>query len=577
MTSCRLSLGLAILAVFLLVNRCVALFSVDHDLYSTPQFVIGNDTLRYLLETQLTSYLQSVKHLTDSEVEIMKFKNETYVCTIPVLKEKELVTEDSQEMAKWDEKVLAQAKDYAIRMLQPMKKQCLYHMKDWWTYSFCYGEDVRQFHLDEAFLASNQLPEPGKGVMSFILGKFARHKNGEVKINAHIRTEGEPNFLAYTLKQGTVCDLTGEDRSIEVHFYCNPDREEDGIMWIKEVKSCEYQIAIQTPRICGNPVFAPPAKVEAHRIDCKRVLKLSDVENWKKAQQLTVDQKKEEEVQAKKKDIKKTGTKASTGGVDKKAPLAGDAGKPLADVLYNDREFENNKPMSQIQLDPRASANKNLDSYLENVDHTLGLLLERVSAMIKSGQFKNANGKVIGVKDEFATVMELLDLDGQSVLHVRIELIEGDLIVEILNDDDEEEDDDFKDVSFDELYEDPYDLNPKGQKQMKSQAPPPPVEKSADSKLAAYGVDDDDDYGDDDDDEDLEEGPLTTTITIISTITPAEPLIETKADVQSADEGGETTSTTPQQQQDQRRPPENTPSLDSTHDQHQQPLHHDEL
>lgn len=576
MTSCRFSLGLAILAVFILVNRCVAFFSVDHDLYSTPQFVIGNDTLRYLLETQLASYLQSVKQLTDLEVEIMKFKNETYVCTIPVLKEKELVTEDSQEMAKWDEKMLARAKDYAIRMLQPMSKQCLSYMKDWWTYSFCYGEDVRQFHLDEAFLASNQLPEPGKGVMSFILGKFARHKNGDLKISAQIHTEGEPNYLAYTLKQGTLCDLTGEDRSIEVHFYCNPDRKQDTIMGIKEVKSCEYQIAIQTPRICGNPVFAPPAKVEAHRIECKRVLKLSDVEGWKQAQQQTAHQKKEEAAQAKKKVFKKTETKPSTGSLDKKEPPAVEAGKPFAGVLYNDREFENNEPMSQIQLDPRASADKHLDSYVENIDHTLGLLLEKVSAMIKSGQFKNANGKVIGVKDQFATVMELLDLDGQSILHVRIELTEGDLIVEILNEEGGDEDDDFENVAFDELYEDPYDPKQKGQKQKQEQAPLPPVEKSADSILEDDDDDDDDGGGDDDDDDDdLEDGPITTTITILSTITPPEPVDTTV--YSTADEGAVTT--TPQQQhqqQQQQRPPENTLALDSSRQQ-QDPLHRDEL
>lgn len=504
-------MSLAVLGVLAATgNFCQARFSVDHDLFSTPEFIVRNDTLRYMPESQVHSYIQSVRHLTDLEVEILKFRNDTYLCTIPILKDQDLVTEDSQELAKWDENQLLEAQEAAIKMLEPMAKKCFYYSKDWWTYSFCFGKDIRQFHLEEAFYLTYQFPEPGTDAMSFILGKFARKPNGDFIYDAEVKTEGDTNYLSYTIGQGTVCDLTKEDRSIEVQFYCSPDILQDTISWIKEVKSCKYQIAVKTAKICGIPVFAPPEKIEPRQIDCQRVLGPSDIRVWENAQKLAVAEKLRE--QAKEAELSKTKTtaakeqiivpttasdqaKLNAGGLaanqvadtttattTNPPPPAAAAAKSLADVIYNDQDFSNFGPMTQIQLDPQDSTGMNLLSYLDDTQHTLKLLIKKVSNMIRQGEFKKANGAPIMAESEFQAVMELLDLDGKRILHVRIELSKGDLAIRILPiedksdyyyDDDSDDDNDDQDEldpenadygksvygDLPDLYEDPYHPN----------------------------------------------------------------------------------------------------------------------
>ena len=45
------------------------------------------------------------------------------------------------ESASTVEKILA--------LLAPLKtKPCLFKTKDWWTYEFCYGRDIKQYHVE---------------------------------------------------------------------------------------------------------------------------------------------------------------------------------------------------------------------------------------------------------------------------------------------------------------------------------------------------------------------------------------------------------------------------------------------
>lgn len=427
--------GLELLVVLVLcVNYCYASFPVTHDLYSTPEFIVRNDSRNYLLENQVHSYIQSVKHLTSLEVEIMKFHNETYACTIPVLNETDLATDELRELAEWNESELLQAEELAVKGLMPLSKQCIYYRKDWWTYSFCYGKDIRQFHMDESFAANNQPPDPGPGIMSFILGKFDHRPNGELKYDVKVKHSGYANYLAYNLGLGTVCDLTGKDRSIEIQFYCFPSQAQDSVMWIKEVSSCKYQIGIRTSKICDVPVFAPLEKVEPHKIECQRILSFSDVESWEKRRKLSMSDK--VETQVKPETINEKPVEKSI----EKPLVVKDPKQQVMEVIYNDNDFSNSEAMLQIRLPTTKFIMKGYTSYLEDLDESQVLLFEKFSELIRGGKLKKANGKHIGVKDQFKTVIQLLDIDGVHTLDVRVELGEGELYIGIIIPDDKDSD-----------------------------------------------------------------------------------------------------------------------------------------
>ncbi|KAF5132610.1 hypothetical protein DV495_001076 [Geotrichum candidum] len=418
-----------------LLPFATASFSYAHDLYSKPEFLVLNDTFNYLLDTQVSSYIDSVKSITDCEIEFMKHNNETYLCTYPPLSNQDLTTEDLQELKTWQMSEILEAKEYAAKALyEGMADECIYYLKDWWTYSFCYGKDIKQFHVDASQLKSGVLPDPKQAVMMFVLGKFDYKPNGALKYDLKLKSEGDVNYLSYKLGLGTVCDLTGKDRSTEVQFYCSPKQELDSVLWIREVNSCEYKMAISTRKICDNPIFAPPEKTSPHKIDCRRILSATELEEF---------EAKKEELKAKKEETQKN-----------EKLIENKQQQDLeSNVLYSDLDFAGGE-WKELRLHPKLTAGKNIQSYRDDTSHTLSLLMEKLTLMIQNGAIKNAKGESITAKDEFSVVVGLIDLNEQDVIPVKIVLTKGELLVGIVDDEDDDSEDIYEmDLSNDELDE----------------------------------------------------------------------------------------------------------------------------
>ena len=76
-----------------------------------------------------------------------------YHCLLPKQEEiKELnakddANENELEGAK-EEVVELTGVSKARKLLEPMSQNCLFKTKDWWTYEFCYGRTVKQFHME---------------------------------------------------------------------------------------------------------------------------------------------------------------------------------------------------------------------------------------------------------------------------------------------------------------------------------------------------------------------------------------------------------------------------------------------
>lgn len=216
--------------------------------------------------------------------EDMILDGQRYLCKIPRVEDEEVDRKSNgTDSARWteDENEIARATDRGLQLLQEMEGTCMYYVSGWWSYSFCYNRQVKQFHA---------LP-PGPGVpsyppvedhrsMSFILGKFpSRHdgdhdgdketatRNGPA---TELQTKGETRYLVQRLGGGTTCDLTGQERKIEVQFHCNP-QSTDRIGWIKELSICSYLMIIYTPRLCNDVAFQQPPPEHVREIECREV------------------------------------------------------------------------------------------------------------------------------------------------------------------------------------------------------------------------------------------------------------------------------------------------------------------
>ena len=177
-----------------------------------------------------------------------------------------------------------------------MQGSCLYYVAGWWTYSFCFNDGVRQFHALPAKVGMPVVPiQEDPAVHAFTLGQMPKASGGDgnqagaakealpssrTDLSSQLQTKGEMKYLVQTLKGGSVCDLTGNERRIEVQFHCNPGSQ-DQISLIKETASCVYLMIVQTPRLCNDVAFLPPQGGKPHQITCQAILQPHEEEEWK--------------------------------------------------------------------------------------------------------------------------------------------------------------------------------------------------------------------------------------------------------------------------------------------------------
>ncbi|MCJ1432670.1 Protein OS-9 [Xylographa pallens] len=232
------------------------------------------------------------------EYEYMVLDSSPYLCSIPQVSHPQQNKTSAASSKADEEKELARATERGWELLKELEGHCMYFVSGWWSYSFCYNTDVKQFH---------QLP-PGRGgvpvfppiedqkVPSYVLGKHQGERTYRTQSErqqigglaaetpmtsdiAQLQTKGDMRYLVQKLSGGTTCDLTGKDRKIEVQFHCHP-QSTDRIGWIKEVSTCSYLMVIYTPRLCNDVAFLPQKETKAHQIICQEIVPEDDVDDW---------------------------------------------------------------------------------------------------------------------------------------------------------------------------------------------------------------------------------------------------------------------------------------------------------
>jgi protein OS-9 len=224
------------------------------------------------------------------EYEILRKHGQPYFCTIPIVWPSQDNQTEEQVSEAEQQKELARAANRGRELLQGMDgNQCLFYSTGWWTYSFCYKSQVRQFHALAPGAGGGRVwpPQEDPTTPSYILGRFdpqkskdaASAKDSSMTELAELQTRAETSYLVQRLEGGTACDLTGQDRKIEVQFHCNPQLT-DRIGWIKETATCSYLMVVYTPRLCNDVAFLPPKETRAHPITCQEILSDDEIPAW---------------------------------------------------------------------------------------------------------------------------------------------------------------------------------------------------------------------------------------------------------------------------------------------------------
>lgn len=235
------------------------------------------------------------------DYEIMSIPPSKYLCTVPVLAPPPAQNQTAAELAKAEEtRELARANGRGWELMSALDDQCLFFMSGWWSYKFCYGHDIVQFHaLPSGTKGGHPVRDPNS--QEYVLGRVPQsanknrkntknQENNELQTdvdgqqkpiadaqtpappNTELQVKGDQRFLVQRMGAGTLCDLTGRERTIEVQYHCNPGSTADRIGWIKEITTCSYLMLIHTPRLCEDVAFLPPKETRAHPISCQRII-----------------------------------------------------------------------------------------------------------------------------------------------------------------------------------------------------------------------------------------------------------------------------------------------------------------
>ncbi|KUI67793.1 hypothetical protein VM1G_03539 [Cytospora mali] len=228
------------------------------------------------------------------EYEVMTFPPSKYLCSVPVLAPPPAPNQTATDLAKAEEaRELARANSRGWELLSDLENQCLYFMSGWWSYKFCYGQDIVQFHALPTGVKGG-LPTRDPNSQEYTLGRVKdvsttknnKKQNKELQTdvsgqqqtefqtppNSELQVKGDQRYLVQRMEGGTVCDLTGRDRTIEIQYHCNPGSTSDRIGWIKEITTCSYLMLIHTPRLCEDVAFLPPRETRAHPINCQLIV-----------------------------------------------------------------------------------------------------------------------------------------------------------------------------------------------------------------------------------------------------------------------------------------------------------------
>ncbi|CAI5687992.1 protein OS-9 isoform X1 [Oreochromis niloticus] len=159
-------------------------------------------------------------------------------------------------------------------LLKPMHNApCLVKTKDWWTYEFCHGQHIRQYHLEDTEI---------KGDILF-LGYYESEfdwSNETAKASKQHRLK---RYHSQTYVNGSKCDLNGNPRETEVRFLCE-EGSGDYIARVDEPQSCRYVLTIHTSRTCQHPFLRPPSTAKPQGIVCQPALTAQQYMDYVKAQ-----------------------------------------------------------------------------------------------------------------------------------------------------------------------------------------------------------------------------------------------------------------------------------------------------
>lgn len=255
----------AILLSLMMMMMMISSTSADNSLM-TKEKILDDETNKYqvLIRETLEESTTSMDFYDKSLVFPIAIHDELYTCFLPQQNNKRQHPQQQEEEGKKRDEALFQFELNSL--VKELNKKCFYRMTGWWIYEVCFNQHIRQYHQDA---------KSGHITMEYYLG-YSRDKNlPHQNYLVHMSPENpEDSYISFHFYDGTICDLTGQQRTAEIRIYCATDVRRQQLLTssgmiintqhkinsfigdIEEPSSCTYVVKYYSSRLCNLKGFA---------------------------------------------------------------------------------------------------------------------------------------------------------------------------------------------------------------------------------------------------------------------------------------------------------------------------------
>ncbi|ODV95367.1 hypothetical protein PACTADRAFT_75862 [Pachysolen tannophilus NRRL Y-2460] len=220
--------------------------------------------------------------------EVIRYSEKDYLCVIPTLEytlslEKERLEENDLIFSGGFDPANNTLKNEKMRLVKKLQLihrayakgiPCIYYVLGYWTYSFCFNNQINQFHPSQEDVIKNKIFKPDPNVPSYKLGMISTNfemDNFElVKSNGNYDDDNLNTYISQFITDGTLCDITNKPRSTFIQYKCAKNSEYPKIEGIYEIRTCQYQIEISLPELCDDSFFESK-RVQSYDIACNLI------------------------------------------------------------------------------------------------------------------------------------------------------------------------------------------------------------------------------------------------------------------------------------------------------------------
>jgi protein OS-9 len=228
-------------------------------------------------------YMYTILQSDVLHIPVLSKHGQLYSCTLPPL-----MKEEDGEGEPFFETL-----PNVTSLLEPLSQQeCLIKTVGWWTYEYCHGKFVRQYHMEAGKLVGE----------TKYLGFYERETQWDEQHIARVKGlldsfrdnlvgSKTTAFHSVYYVNGTECDITRQPRSARVELHCTLEGV-DKMIEVKEDSTCNYTLTVQTPLLCQHPMLIPLGNsAPSHTLSCAPVVSQLDYEDYLLKQELIKQQK----------------------------------------------------------------------------------------------------------------------------------------------------------------------------------------------------------------------------------------------------------------------------------------------